>query len=408
MRPVRFKYVLLALLILLIVFAVWRWLQGPKLAVYQVQAMPLIQTVVASGQVETVSRAQIGSEITGVVLERKVKEGDKVVPGDVLLVLKSDELAAQVRQVEIELKELSASKRPQAVVELNKAKVQYEQAKREAQRRKVLDEPGMLSVEEREKAIEAERVAKSNYEEAQLKANALAAGNIEELKLREKLAGLKAQLDKTVIRSEVSGTVLTRAVEPGDLVQPGKTLFTIALDGNTEIKVPLDERNLPRLALQQSAKVIADAYPDQVFPAKINFIAPSIDPQRGTVEVRLNVDSIPDFLRQDMTVSVNIETGKRDKALVVPNDAFSEVEGNKAEVVVVRDGKIQHQKITLGLRGLAMSEVLSGLKENDQVLVNAVLPLQDGDKVRVVMQEYPAMNSAVNSNSSNELPVKFD
>ena len=137
--------------------------------------------------------------------------------------------------------------------------------------------------------------------------------------------------------------MLTRDVEPGDLVQPGRTLFTIAMDGNTEIRVPLDERNLSRLALSQKATVIADAYPDKPFPARINFIAPSIDPT-GTVEVRLSVDPVPDFLRQDMTVSVNVETGRRDRTLAIPNDALGIVQGDQATVLLVRDSKIQRQK----------------------------------------------------------------
>jgi len=74
--------------------------------------MPLVQNVVATGRVATVSRADIGSELAGVVLERRVQEGDQVKPGDLLVVLKSDELAAQVRQAEVALTELATSRRP--------------------------------------------------------------------------------------------------------------------------------------------------------------------------------------------------------------------------------------------------------------------------------------------------------
>ncbi len=213
---------------------------------------------------------------------------------------------------------------------------------------------------------------------------------------------------KTEIRSTVAGKVLTLDVEPGDLIQPGHTLFTIALDGNTEIRVPLDERNLSRLALKQKAAVIADAYPDQTFPAQINFIAPSIDPQRGTVEVRLTVDPVPEFLRQDMTVSVNVETDRRERALVIPNDALSSIKGNKAMVRLVRDGKIKHQQVTLGLRGLAMSEVVSGLSQGDQILADAESTLDEGARVRLNPQKTAFVNHADATDSKNELPVKFD
>ncbi|WP_441372899.1 efflux RND transporter periplasmic adaptor subunit [Acinetobacter lwoffii] len=407
MRAARYKILLIIVLLLAVGFALFRWWQGPVVPSYTLSTMPLVQNVVATGRVATVSRAQVGSEISGVVLQRLVQEGDQVKPGDLLVVLKSDELLAQVRQAELALTELASSRRPQAAAELASAKAQLEQASREATRRRNA-EVGILSREEVEQAVEAERVARNNYETARVKAVALAAGQVEEASLREQLAVAQAQLAKTKIRAAVAGTVLTRAVEPGDLVQPGQTLFTIALTGNTEIRVPLDERNLPQLALQQNATVISDAYPDRSFPARINFIAPSIDPQRGTVEVRLTVNPVPDFLRQDMTVSVNVETAKRARALAIPNDALSSIKGNKAVVLIVRDGKIQRQQITLGLSGLAMSEVKSGLSEGDQVLADAESSLEDGTRVRLKPQQSSLQNSADTTNSKNELPVNFD
>jgi len=407
LRAARYKILLIIVLLLAVGFALFRWWQGPVVPSYTLSAMPLVQNVVATGRVATVSRAQVGSEISGVVLQRLVQEGDQVKPGDLLVVLKSDELLAQVRQAELALTELASSRRPQAAAELASAKAQLEQASREATRRRNA-EAGILSREEVEQAVEAERVARNNFETVRLKTAALAPGQVEEAKLREQLAAAQAQLAKTKIRSTVTGTVLTLDVEPGDLIQPGQTLFSIALKGNTEIRVPLDERNLPQLALQQKATVISDAYPDQAFPARINFIAPSIDPQRGTVEVRLAVDPVPDFLRQDMTVSVNIETNRRERALAIPNDALSSIKGDKAVVLMVRDGKIQRQQITLGLRGLAMSEVKSGLSEGDQVLADAESSLEDGTRVRLKPQQSSLQNSADMANSKNELPVNFD
>ena len=409
MRAVRYKSaVIMLLLILAAGFAVFRWWQGPLLSGYSINSMPLVQTVVATGRVVTVSRTQVGSEITGVVLKRLVQEGDRVTRGDLLLVLRSDELTAQVRQAEAALNELMSSTRPQASVDLANAQVQLAQASRELQRRRILAKDSVISKEELEQSEKAESLARNNVESARLKALALAPGKAEDIVLRERLVALQAQLAKTQVRSEVTGIVLTRNVEPGDLVQPSMTLFTIALDGNTEIRVPLDERNLPRLALQQNASVIADAYPDRPFPAQINFIAPSIDPERGTVEVRLTVDPVPDFLRQDMTVSVNIETDQRAHTRVIPNDALGNVQGNKAIVLLLRDVKIHRQTVTLGLRGLAMSEVVSGLQDGEQVLADAVSPLKDGTRARLTLQKISAAEPSNNTDSKNELPVKFD
>ena len=398
----------LTLLILALGYGTLRGWQGPQVEGYVINAMPLVQTVVATGRVVTESRAQISSEITAVVLERRVEEGDAVLPGDILLVLRADDIVAQRRQAETALTALSSSTRPQAQVALERAQTQLAQAERETARRRDLAARSLLSAEALEKAVQVESVARSAVEAARLTALALAPGNVEEQQLRERLAALQAQLDKTEVRAQVAGTVLTRAVEPGDLVQPGRVLFTIALAGGTEIHVPFDERNLARLALQQEAMAITDAYPDRPFPARISFIAPSIDPQRGTVEVRLAVDVVPDFLRQDMTVSVNVETGRREQALAVPNDALTDVQDDQARVLLLRDGRVQGQVVTLGLRGLAMTEVLSGLSPGDAVLADATALLADGARVRFTPRAAPVAANGAESASANEMPVNLN
>ena len=390
MRAIPYKLIVSALLLIIVAgFFAFRWWQGPLLPSYRISSMPLVQTVVATGRVVAVSNTDIGSEISGVVLERRVAEGEQVAAGDLLLVLSSDDVADQVRQAEAELAELISSTRPQAVVDLTNAEVALAQADRNVERRRELAAISAISDEEMEQAIQAQAQARNNVENARLRANALSSGGVEEDLLRARIAALQAQLNKAQVRSKVSGTILTRNVEVGDLVQPGQSLFTIALDGKTEIRVPLDERNLSRLALQQPSVAIADAYPDKPFPVRISFIAPSIDPQRGTVEVRLSVDPVPDFLRQDMTVSVNIETDQRAKALVIPNDALANVKEDSAEVLLLRDGQVQRQRVRLGLCGLSASEVLSGLSAGDEILVDATVSLADGKRVRTALQAAP-------------------
>lgn len=400
LRAIPYKSIVSALLLIFVAaFVAFRWWQGPLLPSYQVSSMPLVQTVVATGRVVAVSRTEIGGEVAGVVLQRLVQEGEQIAAGDLLLVLGADEITAQMQQAEAQLAALTSNTRPQAVVDVANAEVELAQARRNVERRRELAAISAISDEEMEQAMQAQAQARNNLENARLRANALSAGGVEEDVLRARIAALQAQLDKTQVRSKVSGTILTRNVEIGDLVQPGQSLFTIARDGNTEIRVPLDERNLPRLALQQSAVAIADAYPDNPFPVRISFIAPSIDPQRGTVEVRLAVDSVPEFLRQDMTVSVNIETERRAKTLVIANDALANVnvKEDSAEVLLVRDGQVQRLRVKLGLRGLSASEVLSGLSVGDEVLVDATAPLSNGTRVRTTLQTAPFADTNTNT-----------
>lgn len=344
----------------------WR---GPAVSGYRVDARPLVQTVVAAGRVIGVSRVQIGSEIIGVVTERRVEEGDEVAAGDVLVVLRADDLAARVREAEAALAQLERSARPRSEVALREAEVRLAQASRETERRRDLFERNLIAREAIEQAEEAETLARAAVERARLEADALAPGGSEETLLRERLAAARAALEKTVVRSEVAGVVLTRNAEPGDLVQPGRVLFEIERSGDTEILVPFDEENLAVLEIGQEAMCVADAFPSQPFGAEIVFISPRIDPQRGSVDVRLRVSPVPHFLRQDMTVSVNVETGRRELA--------------------VRDGHVERVAVTLGLRGLTLTEVIAGISAGERVLV-AGAGVADGERVRIIEQPLAA------------------
>jgi HlyD family secretion protein len=111
-------------------------------------------------------------------------------------------------------------------------------------------------------------------------------------------------------------------------------------------------------------------------------------------------------LRQDMTVSVNIETGRRERALVVPNDALSIVDGSHAMVLSVRNGKVKRVPVTLGLRGLSMTEIVSGLNAGDWVLADANSKLVDGERVRAAGQV--ATSAAFDLATKKELPINLN
>jgi HlyD family secretion protein len=402
-------YVLVAALVLVVGTVGWglvQKLRGPVLDGYRVAERPLVQTVVATGRLVAVSRAQVGSPVTGVVLERRVREGDAVQPGDVLAVLRADDLEAAAREAEAALAQLQQSTRPQAQAALREAEARLVQASREAARRRDLFQRQLIAREAMEQAAQAETVARSAAEQARLAAASLAEGNPNEAAARARLATARAQLAKTTIRAEVAGTVLTRNAEPGDLVQPGRILFEIARDGATEVLVPLDEKNLEVLAPGQPAMCIADAFPSRPFPAQVSFIAPSVDPQRGSVDIRLTVEPVPDFLRQDMTVSVNVETGRRDRAVVVPNDALGQVDGNRARLWLVADGRATRREVELGLRGLALTEVTRGLEAGDWILADAGAAVEEGSRVRVRAATLPDEGS--DPATRKELPARLD
>lgn len=386
-KPILRLVLLLLLPALLALWLYWRHWQGPELPGYRVESRPLVQRVVASGEVSSQSIALVGAEITGVVAARHVREGDQVRAGDLLIELRDDEQRARLGEAEAALQQLVESARPQAEAALREASNNLEQARRERERREKLFARQLLASEPLEQARRAEVSARMLHERARLNAAALAAGGSEERQALQRIEAARATLAKTRIHARHDGLVQTRKVEPGDLVQPGRTLLEIARSGTREILLPLDEKNLAPVAVGQLARVIADAYPEQVVEARVSFIAPSIDSARGTIDVHLDLLQPADFLRQGMTVSVNIETDRRDQALVLPNDALRARTGRSASVLQLSDGKVRQVRVRLGLLGTAMSEVVEGLQAGDLVILGEAA---EGQRVRLAEQPIPS------------------
>lgn len=366
----RWLPILLALVLLLLWFA-WRQWQGPEIPAYQLEQRPLVQRVVASGEVDSQSLAQVGSEITGVVKARHVREGDAVRAGDLLIELHDEEQQARLREAEAALRQLVQSQRPQTEAALREAQFNLAQASRERERREALVARQLLPAEQGEQARQAEISARSALLRAQAAAAAAAPGGSDEQLLQQRLAAARAALERTRIRARFDGVVQVRAVEPGDVVQPGTALLQIARADSREILVPLDEKELGPVAVGQPALIIADAYPTEVLEGRVSFIAPAVDTNRGTIDVHLELLESADFLRQGMTVSVDIRTASRDQALVIPNDALFNRRGDSAEVLRLAGGRLAERvPVRLGLRGTGLTEVVEGVGAGDVLLTD--------------------------------------
>ena len=164
----------IALLTLGVLAALWFWRhwQGPEVAATVVQQQALVQTVVASGEVRSQSLARIGSEITGTLKARHVREGDVVKPGDLLLELANDEQQARVREAEAALQLLGSSSRRQALAALAEAEANLAQAERERERRETLRERNLIPDEQVEQARRSELSARMVRDRAALQAKA--------------------------------------------------------------------------------------------------------------------------------------------------------------------------------------------------------------------------------------------
>ena len=169
-----------------------------------------------------------------------------------------------------------------------------------------------------------------------------------------------AKLAQTRIVAPADGTILDRSVEPGDIVQPGKRLMTLAVDGPTRLTALVDEKNLSLLRIGQAAIAAADAFPDSRFTATLEYLSPGIDVQRGTVEAKFSVASPPAFLRSDMTVAIDIGVADKQNALVVPAGAVRDAGLPEPWVLVLRDGRAERRAVKLGARTQAAGRAARG------------------------------------------------
>ena len=372
---------------------------GPKVDVAVVARRDVVQTVVSSGRVLAPAEVNLGCLLSGVVHAVYAREGDRVTAGQVLVELDDEELQALVAQARAGV--LLASSRVGQVrgvtarvagESVRQAQANLRVAQVGLTRQRVLYGSGAAAAIELEAAQRSFDVARSQVQSAEYTAAAASAGGGDSrvavagrVQAEAALRVAESRLAQTQILAPADGVIMHRAVEPGDVVAPTRVLMVLLQRGVTEISATPDERNLADLRIGQGAVVSAEAFPDRVFHAEVVYLAPTIDPLRGTVEVKLRVDAPPAYLRPAMTVSVEVEVGRRENALMLPTEALRDASTRAPWVMLVgARGHTVRRPVSLGLRGDDVVEVRAGLREGDRVVPSSAdATLRAGQRVRV-------------------------
>jgi len=373
----------------------WRWWQGPVVPIDVVTLRDFMQTVVASGRVEAPHRVDIGAQITGTVQQVPVEEGEVVHAGQLLISLESAELGAATAQADAaaaqaqaRLRRLREVQAPVGAQSLRQAKVALLNANAALGRSQALFVQGFVGRAALDDARKVAELADAEVRSAQMQLDSLGrAGSDSALAVADVASAdanahvARARAGYAVIVAPVGGTLIGRNVEPGDVVQPGKVLMTLSPAGRTQLVVEIDEKNLRLLALGQSARVSADAYPQERFDAVLSYVNPGVNAQTGAVEVKLDVPKPPAVLKQDMTVSVDIEVARRAAALLVPATAVHDADSGAPWVLRVEGRHAVQRPLRIGLRSGGFVEILEGLAEGDRV-VSAAANANAGARVR--------------------------
>lgn len=402
--------VLIAALAVLAGLALWSRTRAAPVAVWTVASAPLTQSLAVSGRVVSENRVFVGATLTGRVAEVTRREGGTLGLGELLVRLEPGELAAAVHQASAALESAAArlaSQRrlagPVATQQLEQARANAAAAAREVQRTEELLAQGFVGQARLDEAKRAAEVAEAARRAAQLQQEANVSGS--ELRQAEARVGearaalelARARLAQTRIVAPADATVLSRLVEPGQIVQPGTRLAELSVRGPVQLVALVDEKYLARLAPGLAARVLADAFPQQPFEARIASIAPLVDAQRGAVEVKFALPVLPPppvLLKNDMTVSIEVVTGRRASTIALPGEALrggngssgaggsAGGEGGGAFVLVVQGGRATARPVRTGLRTLGAVEVVQGLSPGEQVVLDPTVVA--GARVRAV------------------------
>lgn len=308
---------------------------GKTLALVSPSRGEAIQAVYATGIVEPVTWAEIGTVTTGRIAEIHVSEGDQVRQGQILAQLDDREAEAKVTELE--------------------ARAAY--WREEWERARVLAARGIRSRDTEDKA------------RAEFDAASAAS------------AAARQRRSDLTVTSPVDGTVLRRDGEVGEVVDSKDTLFWVGEMRPLRIVADVDEEDIARIRSGQEVLVKADAFPDEALTGWIDRITPKGDPINKTFRVRIGLpDHTP--LMIGMSAEINVITARTEDALLIPATAITANEITGDTVLVVVDGIAETRVVRTGIRGRDRVEIIEGLDMADMVVASPSADLKAGDRVR--------------------------
>jgi HlyD family secretion protein len=355
----------------------------------KVERGDLAKSVVATGKVEPITKVEVKSKASGIVKKLYVEYGDRVKKGQLLAQLDKIEIEAGVEQSRASLTAAEAN--------LTSSKADYERAKVDAEgpdvpllkrsydRALQMQKDGVVSMSALDDAEKEYKLAvnKQNVARAQMlvlqakiaQAQAQVAQDVANLKQ------LEEQLNYTDIVSPIDGIILSRDVEMGDAVSSilvlgsGATLvMTLGDTSQVYVKGKVDESDIGRVYLGQPARIKVESFKDKTFKGVVTKISPmGVEKDNVTTfEVRVSIDNPGGELKAEMTANAEIILEEHKSVLQIPEGAIIYDKDRNASVEVPdpkgKDGK-NKVAINIGISNGAKTEVLKGLKENDQVIL---------------------------------------
>ena len=355
----------------------------------KVEKGDLAKSVVATGKVTPITKVEIKSKASGIVKKLLVEYGDRVKKGQLLAQLDKEEILAQVEQSKAALQAAEANLKG-AEADYERAKVDAEGPdvpllKRSYERALHMQKDGVVSqsaLDDAEKeykmAVNKQNVARAQIMVLQAK---IAQSQAEVARDRATLNQFQEQLSYTDIVAPIDGIVLSRDVEVGDAVSSilvlGSSATLVMTMGDTAqvyVKGKVDESDIGRVYLGQPARIKVESFKDKTFNGVVTKISPmGVEKDNVTTfEVRVSIANADGQLKAEMTANAEIILEEHKNVLQIPEGAIIYDKDRKASVEVPdpkgKEGK-RKVAVNIGISNGAKTEVLSGLKQDDQVIL---------------------------------------
>lgn len=377
---------------------------------------PMSDRVTVTGSIRAQQEAAIQPQISAEVLEVKVREGDLVRAGQVLLTLERTQLESQARQARagvaaaqarleasrsrLEILEQGAREEERAIARsrLEQAESALRMAAADLQRMQGLFEQGAISKQQLDAAQTSFDVARTNRDSArqslELTEKGPRAAEIEAARrdMEAGAAGLeqaraaRAQAEEllsyTVIRSPIAGVVYERNIEPGELASTGgqTPLLRVADPSSVYYEATVSERMAPKVCPGQRVELSVQVNGARTLRGEVLRIVPVANPASRDFLVRIGISGNTEAVRAGVFARGSIVVEERTEAVLIPKDALVDRE-DRILVYVVSGGVARERQVQVGLTDRTRAEIISGLEAGETVVVVGAQGLADGDPV---------------------------
>lgn len=341
--------------------------------IYPSQSLSVLN---ASGYIVAQRKAAVASKITGRLVALMVEEGSKVKAGQIIARMESNDVTA--------VKDQAAANLVNATAALEQAKAERDNARQENDRYQRLAAGGYVSRSEYDKISTIYKRSEEGVKAAE--ANVLA--------LKASLAGAKAGLDYTLIRAPFDAVVLTKNADVGDIVTPlgaaataKAAVVTIADMRSLQVEVDVSETSITSIRLKQPCDIQLDALPDNRFRGEVYTIVPTVDRTKATVLVKvrfLDKDArmLPDMSAKVSFLSRKLKPEELKSRLAVNTSALIQ-KADTTYVFLLSEDRAQETTVQTGVKLGDMTEIISGLKSGDRVVINPPKGLKNGTKINI-------------------------